>query len=240
MNPFRSIESIKNYLEAQTHRSQIQAEKPAKKKPSPPFVTLSRQAGAGGTSVAEALAERLSSERIGPTETEWIVIDQNLLKEVVDKHKLPEQYTKYMEETFSPTIQTAIEEILAVHPTMSQLVGKINQTILHLATTGNVIIVGRGANFLTRHLEGGLNVRLVGSTRQRLWFMQEYHDLGMEEAQDYLEEKDTGRVKYVKRYFDKDITDPLYYDLVVNTDDWKPRQTAKLIAEALRIKRKGK
>jgi cytidylate kinase len=230
------MKSIKNYLEAQTHNSQTLADKPAKKKPSPGFVTLSRQAGAGGISVAEALAEQLSSKKIGSETTEWVVFDQNLLEQVVDKHKLPEQYAKYMEETFSPTIQTAIEQLLELHPAMSRLVGKINQTILHLATTGNVIIVGRGSNFVTRHLKGGLNVRLVGSTRARLWFMQEYHSLGMEEAQNYLEEKDSSRVKYVKRYFNKDITDPLFYDLVLNTDGWKPKQSAQLITEALRIK----
>ncbi len=211
-----------------------------KKKPLPAFVTLSRQAGAGGLSVAEALAEHLNREKIGSLETEWIVIDQNLLKEVVDKHQLPEQYTKYMEETFSPTIKTAIEELFELHPAMSQIVGKINQTILHLATTGNVIIVGRGSNFVTRNLEGGLNVRLVGSTRSRLKFIQEYYELGMDAAQNYMKEEDTSRVKYVKRYFDKDITDPLFYDLVLNTDGCTPKQTAQLIAEALRIKRKGR
>ncbi|MHC4470642.1 MAG: hypothetical protein ACYTDY_15195 [Planctomycetota bacterium] len=50
---------------------------------------------------------------------------------------------------------------------MTRLLGKSNRTILHLATMGNAIIVGRGANIVTRRLEGGIRVRLVGTPRLR-------------------------------------------------------------------------
>jgi len=44
----------------------------------------------------------------------------------------------------------------------------IAETILHLAEQGNVILIGRGANLVTRELQHVFHVRLVGSQgRQR-------------------------------------------------------------------------
>jgi cytidylate kinase len=40
----------------------------------------------------------------------------------------------------------------------------------------------------------------------------------------------------MKKYFDRDIDDPLLYDLVINTNHLRPADTARLIVEASKIK----
>jgi cytidylate kinase len=236
MNHFRSLDSIKGYLAAEVRKRRSGETRPREREFGPEFITLSRQSGAGGLRVADAVAENLSREDIHSS-VPWVVFDRNLLRQVIEEHELPEEYMKYMEETFTPNIQTAIEGLLDLHPSMTQLVGKTNRTILHLATTGSVIIVGRGANLVTRNLPGGFHVRLVGSQAARVRSIMEDHDIEEEGAWKHMKEVDNGREKYVKNYFDANIDDHLIYHLVLNTDRWHPGQTARLIAEGLRIRR---
>jgi cytidylate kinase len=96
---------------------------------------------------------------------------------------------------------------------------------LHLAQLGNAIIVGRGANIITARLPGMLHVRLVGSVEHRVAHMREFDHLDRKEALRRMTREDGGRRRYLKRYFGKDIDDPLLYHFVINTD-WVSLQDA--------------
>ena len=63
-----------------------------------PFVTISRQAGAGGRSTADEMAKLLNERLAPPDKSDWTIFDRNLLEVVVEQHELPEEYMKYMEE----------------------------------------------------------------------------------------------------------------------------------------------
>jgi cytidylate kinase len=109
---------------------------------------------------------------------------------------------------------------------------KTTRTILHLATMGHAIIVGRGAGVIGRRLDGGLHVRLIGSPARRLERMKEFYKLSEPEARAAMERLDNGRRSYVRKYFKADVRDPLLYDLVINTDHVSYERAATIIAEA--------
>lgn len=199
-----------------------------------PFVTISRKAGAGGITVGEKLCEYLREhDRNARYVCPWTVFDKNLVEQVIRDHNLPEKVARFMAEDKISEVEDILEELFGVHPSQWTLVHKTSQTILNLAQMGHVILVGRGANVITRRLANGFHVRLVGSLPKRINYMMERFRLTEKQASSLIKKKDQGRKHYLKKYFDKDIDDPLLYDLVVNTDHVSYDEAARIIGDAV-------
>ena len=130
-----------------------------------------------------------------------------------------------------------LDELFGLHPSTWTLVRKTADTILHLAELGNVVIIGRGANIITKNLDSAFHVRLVGSETKRIEHLRAYKHLSLEAASEYLRDEDLGRKRYVKKYYAADIDDPLLYHLVINTDLLSYGEAARTIADALRAHR---
>jgi cytidylate kinase len=129
-------------------------------------------------------------------------------------------------------IADTIDEIFGLHPPFWTLVEKTSQTILRLAEQGNVILIGRGANIITRELKHVFHVRLVGSLERRVEHVQELRRVGRREALDLIAREDRGRERYLKKYFGKHIDNPSLYHLTINTDAVSYEHAARMIAEA--------
>jgi cytidylate kinase len=195
-------------------------------------VTISRQAGSGGHSVAEKLAAYLQA-RTPKDACPWTVFDRNLVEKVLEDHHLPARLAQFMPEDRKSAIEDALEEVLGLHPPTSTLVPKIAETILHLAELGQVILLGRGANVITSALRNTFHVRLVGSMETRVEHMQRAHDMSRKVALAFIAKEDLGRRRYLEKHFKKDIDDPTLYDLVVNIDRISYSEAAQLIGDAV-------
>jgi len=233
MSRIRSLEHVRKYLESQMRED---ARRRAGSERAAPFITLSRQAGAGGVKLGELVVTRLNERADATRRSSWTVFDENLVQAVVEEHQLPESVVKYMREDGPSEIQDILEELFGLHPSTHRLVAKTSRTMLRLASLGHVVIVGRAGNVVTRALPGGFHVRLVGSAKRRLAHVVKYDDLNEEDARQALLEEDGARKSYMKKYFDRDIDDPLLYDMVVNSDHFRPEEAARLIVEGWKSK----
>lgn len=233
MDTTAALDKARAYLSAQMRNARAQQAHSARPAM---FVTISRESGAGGLVVAKHLVEILNERGLGEPEIPWAVFEKNLLEKVIEDNELPESYMDQMEERVQPSLQTAVSELLSVHPSISRLVALTSRTLLHVATMGNAVLVGRGANVLTQSLPGGLHVRLTGRPAQRLQFLMDRHSLDREAAKQRMDEEDDGRRFYVKKHFNRDVADPLLYDMVLNTDRLGHQASAELIAQALEVK----
>ncbi len=207
------------------------------KEKSSPFVTISRECGTYGTTIAGLLVEHLSKhERHG--EMSWTVFDRELIRKVIEEHKFPARFESYFAESSVPRIRDILEELFGLHPPKETFVFCMSKTILHLASLGHVILIGRGANIVTRKLPNGMHVRLVGSFERRLAHMKEYLNLGEKDAREYIIKEDEDRRAYVKRYFQKDISDASLYDLVINTDRVSLQEAVMIIGNMVLMRGK--
>lgn len=194
-------------------------------------ITVSRQAGAGAWEIAPRLARIL--EATGPQGGRpWAVFDRELVERVLEDHDLPAKLAKFMPEDRLSYVQNAVQELLGLHPPVWELAHKTTDTIMRLATVGNVILIGRGASIVTSRLRHMFHVRLIGSEEARLKRLLEHRDLDEAAAREFLEKTDRGRHRYVKEYFRADVAEPLLYDLTINTDRITAEQAAELIAGA--------
>ncbi len=194
-----------------------------------PFVTLSRQAGAGAETVAHLLAEKLNANL--PKDAQpWTVFDKNLITKVLEDADLPQEIAKHVQEDKDTTVQAIVGELLGLHPSMWTIFHHTSDTIFKLARLGRCIIVGRGAEVITAKLPGGTHIRLVAPEVTRLTHLQKHLGLDEKAAAKYLHEHDEGRRRYVKTNFEKNIEDPLLYHAILNTGLLTFPQTADLIA----------
>lgn len=110
----------------------------------------------------------------------------------------------------------------------------VSDTILNLAEEGNVVIAGRGGQAILHDHRNAFHVRVVASKATRVRTVMARQDLPESEAAASVEESDRDRARYLKRYHDVDIDDPLLYHLVLNTDDVPVPLGEHLIVEAVR------
>jgi cytidylate kinase len=200
-----------------------------------PFITLSRETGAGATTLGRQLLPVLNG-LMGHEGPEWMFLDKNLLTHILSKHHLPERLAEFLPEDRVSEIQGVIGELVGLHPSLWELQQQIQRAILQLAGAGRVIFTGRAAHLITRGLPGGLNVRLVAPMESRIRRMRELLQCDDAAAKAHILKTDLARSRYVKTLFNADISDPHTYDLVINTDRMSPATAAQLVINALRGK----
>ena len=194
-----------------------------------PAVTISREAGAGGHTVASNLAEYLQTHT--PSHDVWTVFDRNIVEEVLEEHHHHKHIAGYMKEGHKASLIDSVEEMLGLHPSAWTLVEQSKATMLRLAQMGNVILVGRGAVAVTSELQTVFHVRLVGSREKRFEWVQQVHGLDRKSALDFLKKEDEGRKRYLKDNFDKNVDDPLLYHIIINTDLVPHDEAVRLIGD---------
>jgi cytidylate kinase len=201
-----------------------------------PAITISRMTGAGGHVVATELAEYLQSNV--PAHDPWTVYDQNLVEKVLEDHKLEKSVADAMAEEPKSMFADLVDALISKHPSSWTLVEHTNATILRLATSGNVILVGRGAVAITHNLSNVFHVYLVGSLEKRIEYGQRVYGVDRNAALNFIRKRDEGRRRYLKEYFEADVDDPLLYHVVINTDLMRYDEAARMVGDEV-IKRFG-
>ena len=199
-----------------------------------PFVTISREAGSGGTSLARILARKLNGS--APSGVAWTVFEGNVTSSMLQEHHLPARLARYLPEDHVSEINAYVGELVGLHPSLWDLVQKTNETMCRLARRGHVVLVGRGANFATKAVEGGVHVRLVAPVKHRAHYLAQLYDISETEAEARNARCDAARRRYVKDTFDADIADLSAYDLVINTARMTLTQAGDLVATQVQAK----
>jgi len=225
------FEKCMSFLNSEWQSSGGRVALPAEREPKL-AVTISRQTGCGAHDVGEKLAEFLQVHGPKPS-PRWSIFDRNIVEKVLKDHNLPERLARFMSEEPISGITDTIDELLGLHPPFLTLVHKTASTILRLAEQGNVVIIGCGANIIAGRLDHAFHVRLVGSLEKRVEHTQQVRGVGKEEAQKFVSSEDRGRERYFRKYFGKNLDDPLLYHLVLNTDLVSYEETAHIIGEAV-------
>ena len=223
ISPEKSRSFIEKYFDPTIKDTPVTFTKPA--------VTISREEGAGGLSVASELADYLKQHTL--SHEEWTVFSHHLVAKVLEDHNQQKHIANFMKEDHKGALKDAFEEFLGLHPSTWTLVEQTNATILRLAQIGNVILVGRGGNIVTSEMETAFHVRLVAPFEKRIQRAEEILSLDRKAAVKYIKKKDGARRRYVKDHFDKEIDDPLLYHIIINTDMIPYSEAARIIGDEM-------
>jgi len=198
-----------------------------------PAITLSFQTGAGAHELGRELAGILQRHQPDGA-TPWTVFDRQLIEKVLEEHHLPKALAKHMPEDRRSYIQDVMDELVGLRPPSWVLVPQITETVLHLAEAGHVILIGRGASFITASMPNVFHVRVVASLPRRIERIRRLEHLSAKEAAKFIAHSDRGQGRYVKAHFHARSWDDLQYHLVLNTDRVPLSDAAALVAEGVR------
>ncbi len=227
-----ALEKAKLYIE--THSKEGKLDKKIKYEKGA-CITISRETGAGADVVSRMLADILQKYK-KEIQPDWTIFDKNLIEKVLDDHKLPKTLTEAVDEKKYSSILSFANEVLVGQPSIQTLVYKTTQTILSLAEIGNVIIIGRGGNIVTANSPNAFHVRLVSTLEDRINHIKEVYGYDIKQATDFLKKDDQARRNYINTYFHKQIDNPLFYHLIINTHRISYAVAAEIIADTIMAK----
>ena len=233
-----STDSFANESQLERCHSYVLQQLQVKKKPlvtrNPPSlgpaITISYQTGSGAHEIAERLAKLMQAGE-PKASVPWTAFDRNMVEKVLEEHHLPQSLAMVLEEDRRTYVQDVIEEFEGIRPPSWVVVPQVAETVLHLAAAGHVILVGRGANFITARMPNVFHVHVIASLPSRIARAQKLDQLSQKEATKFVARSDGGRTRYVKAHFHVNIDDDLQYHLVLNTDRIPLPDAAELIAE---------
>jgi len=224
----KRFEKCQAYITSHVKLADIERVQSAK-----PAITISRQTGAGAITLGDHLAAYLN-QTAGDADAEWAVFDKNLVKQVLEDHDLPRRLEQYMPEDKPGAVGDTIADILGMHPPDWKLIEHTQATIYRLAKMGHCILVGRGANIITRDLPNVLHLRLIDSLDRRIVRCMDFYKMGESEAREFIRKTDRGRQRYMMAYYDSDIDDPSNYDLVINVKRFTAEALVRFITGLIR------
>lgn len=170
-----------------------------------PIITISREKSAGGTSIAEILAKKLGRK--------WEFYNKDIIEKIASESKVSIDKIEEIDEKNSSYLDSIIESLIGKdYYSLDSYYRSLIKVLTEIGSKGHVIIVGRGANFL---FKDALKVRIIADDEFRIdWEIQNYH-LSRREAVNKLKKVDKERSLFVYNLYNKEISDPKYYDLVI-------------------------
>jgi cytidylate kinase len=200
-----------------------------------PFVTISRQAGAGGHLLSYVILTDFLKRRENPTFEGWHVFDKDLVEVVAKDPLLQNDMEIMVSQRYMSQINDFFESLLTGRTAEDTLHRTMFKVVRMLALIGKVILVGRGGSLVTADLPQGVHIRLVAPEAHRVVWMMKRFRMNKEEAREAVLKQDSDRRKLIKLFFRRDIEDPLLYDMTWNTGkvplDVISRSTVDLIQQ---------
>jgi cytidylate kinase len=205
-----------------------------------PVVTISRQFGAGGSSVATLVAAELHAEIVDKKLIEAVAARLEMQpREVEAETERPRTIIERLVRSFS-TLETGIGVAWTppypdpFYDPRAEIIHLTEQSIREAAASGNVVIVGRGAGFILRDSPGVFRVFLRAPEQVRVRNLMDRFGFGEAEAKRKMHETDTNRAAYTKQLYGHDWCDPDEYDLIINTGRMSYQTAADIILRGVR------
>lgn len=181
-------------------------------------VTISREYGSGGGTLAEMLARRLG----------WKLVNESLVVEVAKRAKVDPEIAARYDECVDPWfhrlvkglwqggyegLATRVDTRMVDSEAMARLAGEI---IREAAGLGECVIVGRGGQCILRRRQDVFHVSVFGPHQQKIQRMRDRLAPGTDAGR-FMEETDRRRAAYIRRFYGEDWKDRRLYHLVISS-----------------------
>jgi cytidylate kinase len=217
------VRSIEKIVDEQVHKWQISRAQPVARQVATPVVTISREPGSGGRILARQLAEKHSLD----------LFHQEVIHGMAARAKVSRQFLETLDEKGLSVLEDWVNSLVHErHLWPDQYLQHLMKVIGTIGKHGRAVIVGRGANFILPP-EGRIRVRVVAPLERRIANVASTFGVSAEEARRRIIRTESDRRAFVRKYFNADITDPINYDLVLNTEILNIQTAADMLGAAV-------
>jgi cytidylate kinase len=182
------------------------------------IVTVEREYGCGGSEIAQRLAERLG----------WKLWDQRLTEEIARLAHCSQTVVEQREERTDPLYYRLFKSFLRGSYEGSLNAPKLNlvdsetilkttqRVVLHAASQGECVIVGRGSQLYLGNRPDTFRVFLYGPREDKVRRVMAAGK-SEKEAQELVETVDRERAGFIEKYFHVAWPDRAVYHIMINT-----------------------
>jgi cytidylate kinase len=202
-------------------------------------ITISRQFGSGGWSLAKRLCERFGFE----------LITEEVIDSLARKEKVSPDWLRAVEKEACSKLLSAISSVAATGlfyrspaaegqgDERKRYIDFLTRVMGAMADRGGYVLVGRGAQFILRGHPKAVHVMLAGEYEDRVQFLIKTYRISRSEAEDSIKEKERQRASVASRIFETEVNDPKLYHVTLNTSlvpfEWAVETVADLVSKYL-------
>ena len=172
-------------------------------------------------------------------EFDYQFLDDLIIQELAEKAQVSVDFVKSMERTAGSKLSKFLSGVFSRNY-MERIVGagrgyideKIYVELLHdvmmkFAKQDNVVLLGRGGQYILHDFNGAFHILLVADLQDRIKFMQRFYDIPDAKAQKAVEQGETRRYRLYKQFGKEDYDQPYLYHLVLNMSTLSLNQALK-------------
>ncbi|HEY7036139.1 MAG TPA: cytidylate kinase-like family protein [Thermomicrobiales bacterium] len=217
-------------------------------------ITLARQVGSGGQTIAQLLAERLGYRVVGRRELSAEAIKRSMrlprvFAEFADEQRLarlgtddlPPLYLGFGELEYGDALRGAgpehargpVSVLEAVADERRTLLLTLASLIYALAAADGLVLIGGGGQYLLAGLPAVLCAKIVAPAEVRTERLATAYGLDHGAAREAVLSGDREQREYNRALFDADWDDPLHWDVIVNSEEIAPETARDVILAAL-------
>lgn len=204
----KKTRSIQQIIDDQVNKWKVVSTERVKEKTAVPVITISRQFGSEGQLVAKRLTEDLNLD----------LFDRELIHEVAESAHMRTTVVETLDEKGISSLEDMISAVTNERHIWSyEYLHHLMRVIGTIGKHGRAVILGRGANFILPR-EEIFRVRIIAPLEMRLQNVVKELSISLEEAKQLSIKTDSDRKAFIRKYFNAEIEDPQYYDLVINME----------------------
>jgi cytidylate kinase len=170
-------------------------------------VTVSRDPGSGGKLIAAGIAECIGFDLFHQEVIHDMAQSANVNKRIIES--LDEKGLSMLEDWVAASVHKH-------HLWPDEYLQHLLKVIGTIGKHGNAVLVGRGANFVLPP-EKTFSLRVIAPKAFRAQKVAEAFDMPVKEAERRILKTESDRRAFIRKYYHKDIEDPIHYDMVINT-----------------------
>ena len=181
-------------------------------------ITISRQFGAGGITLGKIIAESLG----------YTFADSDILQRVAKEANVSTHWVESFEKEAGSKLSRMISSMVSkrwLDRVLADERGYLDEQIYldylvliiaQFADEGDVVILGRGSQYILNDHPDAVHILLVNEFENRVKFMMESYDMSRKKAERTVVNEDRRRVSLYKRLGKSDYENPQLYHLVLN------------------------
>ena len=204
-----------------------------------PVITISRECGCPGNDIAEMLMNKLNKKMVKDGHApKWKWVNKEILLKTSEELKMnPRDVETYVKARESGVLQDLVASFTETYHIRNASIKKvIHDVILHLASEGHVIIVGRGGGAIAWNITKSLHLYLEAPLSWKSGVVSTRKCIPLAEARKFVLERDIQRSKFRDNFRAK-FSDEIYYDERFNCKSLTNEQICELAFHAAELKK---
>ena len=198
-------------------------------------ITISRQFGAGGKTLGQMLARELDYE----------FADNDILAKVAEMANVSTHWVQTVEKEAGGKLSRFVSRMVS-KPMVDRILkderGYIDEKIYldylvliiaQIADEGNVVVLGRGSQYILDDHPDAYHVLLIDQYENRVRFIEENYELSQSKAAAWVKKEDKRRRNLYQKFGKTDYDDPFLYHLVINMGRFDMHHACRLVLRLL-------